>query len=401
MFGAVMTAAASWYHCSVKPVSRSAGRSVVAAAAYRLGECLHDEVSAQVHDYTRRSGVEAKFTVAPIDAPAWAHDPERLWNAAERAEKRINSTLAREVELALPAVISPEARQGITQAFAEELVARYGVAVSVAIHTPGRQGDPNNHHAHILFTTREMTPEGLGAKTRVLDARSTGPAEVIHLRAYACELINDALADAGSDERVDHRSFKERGIDREPTLHLGPAASEIERRGEASERGDHNREITGDNDQLAAWVAELANIDAAIALEQERALEEPPVAPDLAPEDPAPFGLQDLQGDFGEIHRAMVALAGEIVPAELPDTTPDDFAAVHNRTIAQANANQAVLAREEAEEPGGRFTRLRAWWGNMREHFVEWRELLQDRFEGYVSRGERLPEAQPDMDHDR
>jgi MobA/MobL family len=64
---------ASWYHCSVKPVSRSAGRSVVAAAAYRLGECLHDELYAKTHDYTRRRGVEATFTIVPADAPQWAH----------------------------------------------------------------------------------------------------------------------------------------------------------------------------------------------------------------------------------------------------------------------------------------------------------------------------------------
>ena len=98
--------AASWYHCSVKPVSRSAGRSVVAAAAYRLGECLHDERYATVHDYTRRRGVECAFTVAPADAPEWAHNPEGLWNAAERAETRKNSTVAREVELALPSFLS-------------------------------------------------------------------------------------------------------------------------------------------------------------------------------------------------------------------------------------------------------------------------------------------------------
>jgi hypothetical protein len=94
-----MVTTATWYHCSVKPVSRSAGRSVVAAAAYRLGERLHDELYATVHDYTRRRGVEATFTVAPADAPQWAHNPEALWNAAERAETRkdgtprVNSTL--------------------------------------------------------------------------------------------------------------------------------------------------------------------------------------------------------------------------------------------------------------------------------------------------------------------
>ena len=130
------TSTASWYHCSVKPVSRSAGRSVVAAAAYRLGERLHDERYQAVHDYTRRRGIEATFTVAPVDAPAWAHEAERLWNAAERAETRKNSTLAREVELALPSLLEPPDRQRIAERFAAALVERYNVAVSVAIHDP-------------------------------------------------------------------------------------------------------------------------------------------------------------------------------------------------------------------------------------------------------------------------
>src|ERR1017187_1652886 len=151
---------AGWYHCSVKPVSRSAGRSVVAAAAYRLGERLHDEQYAMVHDYTRRRGVEATFTVAPVDAPEWAHNPESLWNAAERAETRKNSTLGREVELALPSLLEPADRQRIAERFAAALVERYNVAVSVAIHNPSNHGDDRNYHAHILFTTREMLPDG-------------------------------------------------------------------------------------------------------------------------------------------------------------------------------------------------------------------------------------------------
>jgi hypothetical protein len=262
-----MLTTASWYHCSVKPVSRSAGRSVVAAAAYRLGERLHDEFYATVHDYTRRRGVEATFTVAPAGAPEWAHDPESLWNAAERAETRKNSTLAREVELALPSLLSPEDRQRITEQFAAALVERYQVAVSVAIHSPSRKGDDRNFHAHILFTTREMTPDGLGKKTRVLDDRKTGPQEVIKLRELAADIINESLAAVNADIRVDHRSFKERGIDKEPTTHLGPAASEMERRGELSSRGDLNREAEGTNrDQLQnhELVAERDALDTAI-----------------------------------------------------------------------------------------------------------------------------------------
>jgi MobA/MobL family len=293
-----MATAASWYHCSVKPVSRSAGRSVVAAAAYRLGESLHDERYAVTHDYTRRSGVENTFTVAPLDAPAWAFTPERLWNEAERAETRSNSRVAREVELALPALLSPDERQRITERFAGELVERYGVAVSVAVHAPGK-GDDRNYHAHILFTTREMTPDGLGKKTRVLDARDTGPAEVMKLRELAADLINESLTVANADIRVDHRSFEARGIEREPTTHLGPAAASMERRGEATERGDLNRQA----EQTNVLLAERDALDTAIAHEEERISAPPATAKD------ARERIQDETASLKEAIRARGSVA--------------------------------------------------------------------------------------------
>jgi hypothetical protein len=259
----------SFYHCSVKTVGRSAGRSVVAAAAYRLGELLHDDYYDQTHDYTRRSGVLNSFTLAPENAPAWALEPEMLWNAAEAAEKRVNSTLAREVELALPAFLSADERRDIAEEFAGELVARYGVAVTVALHAPGK-GDDRNYHAHILFTTREMTPDGLNKKTRVLDDRKTGPDEVRKLRELAADIINRSLVAVNSDIRVDHRSFKDRGITKEPTTHLGPAAAEMERRGERSERGAINREAKTQNREGATDIAKREALEAAIEKERER-----------------------------------------------------------------------------------------------------------------------------------
>ena len=201
---------ATWFHLSVKTIGRATGRSVVAAAAYRLGDRFHDQTYGLVHDYRARSGVGATFSLAPSDAPAWASDPAHLWNAAERAERRRNSTLAREVELALPAAVTPQARIRITQALSTELVDRYGVAVSAAIHEPPSSGDTHNHHAHILFTTRVMGAQGLGSKTRELDDRTTGPQEIVHLREFAADLINAELMGSGSDERVDHRSYLER-----------------------------------------------------------------------------------------------------------------------------------------------------------------------------------------------
>lgn len=311
-----MIAAAGWYHVSVKTMGRSAGRSVVAAAAYRLGERLHEEQIDATHDYRRRSGVAGTFTCAPAAAPDWAHDPERLWNAANAAEKRKNSTLAREVELALPAAVSAEAREGIAWDFAQHLVERYGVAVSGAIHAPGREGDPRNHHAHIMFTTREMTPEGLGTKTRVLDSKATGPQEIAYLRGYACDLINTALEEAGSDERVDHRSFAARGIDAEPSEHLGPSASAMERRGEVSERGDLNRETEARNRQWTEDQAERVALDAQLA-----DAEPQPNAPVPA----APGGLLDrvrrtLAGWFGSGAPASPEGDPTVIPENIPNT---------------------------------------------------------------------------------
>jgi hypothetical protein len=270
-----MTQVASWYHCSVKTISRSAGRTVVGAAAYRLGERFQDHRTAEIHDYRRRSGVVVAFTVAPPDAPAWVlTDPERLWNAAEARETRVNSQTGRECELALPAAVGAKAREGVARDFAQAFVDRYGVAVTVAIHRPSRQGDDRNFHAHVLMTTRRMGASGLGEKTRELDARKTGPDEVLFIRELACNLINDALERAGVDERVDHRSFTDRGIVREPTEHLGPTASEIERRGETSEKGEMNRQIEQHNAEMDELVNELAAIDAEIAREQEQRLDE-------------------------------------------------------------------------------------------------------------------------------
>lgn len=257
---------ASWYHCSVKVISRAAGRTAIAAAAYRAGAKLRDRQTEQLHDYTRRGGVIENFIVTPENAPAWSHNLEDLWNAAQEADHRKNSTMAREIELALPNSLDGTDREALVREFAHHLVERYGVAVSVALHEPSRHGDDRNYHAHLLMTTRQMKEDGLGKKTRELDG---GRQEIKHIREYAATLINQYLEDAGLDERVDHRSYEERGIAQEPTRHLGPEASAMERRGEESRVGNENREIAEHNRQVDELVSELAAIDAEIAAEME------------------------------------------------------------------------------------------------------------------------------------
>ncbi len=316
-----MTAAAGWYHCSVKPVSRSTGRSAVAAAAYRLGDRLHDEALDQTHDYTRRSGVVTTFALAPEGSPDWALDPETLWNAAEAAERRRNSQVAREYELALPSAVSGEEREAIARGFAQHLVDRYGVAVTAAIHEPSRYGDDRNFHAHILTTTRSMDEGGLGKKTRILDDRKTGPQEILHLRGYAADLINDALERAGVDERVDHRSFETRGIDREATEHLGPTASEMERRGEETERGSRNRDIGKGNQTLDELVSDLAGIEAEIVAEQERRLSERYRSPQEAARAPYLSGDPTSPGLWESLKQAARSAFGLREPSAATEST--------------------------------------------------------------------------------
>lgn len=217
------------YSCSVKTVSRSGGRSATAAAAYRNAELIEDQRTGERHDYSRRSGVESVQWFAPAGAPRMT-SPE-LWNLAEATETRRNSTVAREVLVAIPHELDQVQRTELVQRIAQNLADRYGVAGTAAIHEPGREGDQRNWHTHILMTTRQMDPATgrLGAKTRVLDDLKTGPEEVKWIRKMVEDEGNAALVRAGHAARLDSRSLKDQGIDRAPTVHEGPRVTAIRR----------------------------------------------------------------------------------------------------------------------------------------------------------------------------
>ena len=218
------------YHLSVKAVSRSAGRTSTAAAAYRAGCSITDERTGEIHDYTRKGGVESADIVLPDGAPEWATDRAKLWNAAELAEKRKDACVAREFEVALPSELSPAERRRLALDFAKDMANREGCAVDVAIHAPGKEGDNRNHHAHILRTTRKVEADGMGAKLDTEKAGRKRSDDLEAVRAKWADLTNERLRENGIAARVDHRSLEAQGIDREPTQHLGPAASGYERR---------------------------------------------------------------------------------------------------------------------------------------------------------------------------
>ena len=224
----------------MKPVSRSSGRSAVAAAAYRAGADLFDERAGQAHDYSRKEGVELSEIVLPDGMEAdWAQDRETLWNAAEAAERRRDARVAREFEVALPEEVAALEREDLARSFAELLADRYGTAVDIAVHAPSRDGDGRNHHAHLLMTVREVHADGFGGKAEIewenrrLKAEGL-PVAQEQLRALRRDwerLANGSLAAAGLDVRVDCRSHSDRGLHVLPSEHVGVHATQMARAG--------------------------------------------------------------------------------------------------------------------------------------------------------------------------
>ena len=265
------------YHLSMKPVRRATGRSAVAAAAYRAGTLLHDGRTGLSHDYRAKGGVLATGIVLPRGVTAdWALDREALWNAAESAERRRDARTAQEVEVALPAELTDGQRRELAEALARELADGYGCAADWAVHAPSRGGDGRNHHAHILVTTREVGAAGLGAKIRLerengwLRRRglATSPEQVRSLRSRWADLANAALARAGHDIRIDHRSHAARDLSVRPTRTVGVHATALSRRGAAVERvalsaadGARNLEALSDRpEDVLRLVAERTSV---------------------------------------------------------------------------------------------------------------------------------------------
>jgi hypothetical protein len=238
------------YRLSVSTVSRSTGRSAVAAAAYRAADRLTNERDGRTHDYRRRQrGIAGHGMAAPDQAPAWCLDRAALWNGAEAAENRKNSVTARDVVVSLPHELDDGQRLELVNRFARSLAERYGVAVDFAVHRPDPRGDDRNHHAHLLMTTRRIEAEGFAAKTRELDDRKTG--EIERMRAEWAELVNQALERANIAERVDHRSYERQGIDKTPEPKLGPAAAALERFGTATLKGAWQQAVRRRDDSAA------------------------------------------------------------------------------------------------------------------------------------------------------
>ncbi|WP_278878071.1 MobQ family relaxase [Paracoccus yeei] len=205
------------YHFDASVISRSKGRSSTAASAYRAAERVVDRRTGEVHDYTRKHGVEHTEILAPAHAPDWARDRSALWNAVEQIERRKDAQVSREVRVALPSELSVEQNRDLVRGFVQEQFVARGMVADIALHAPGREGDQRNHHAHIMLTTREIGPEGFGAKNRDWNAKEL----LVDWRSSWAEHVNRTLERCSVYERVDHRTLE---AQREDALERASAA---------------------------------------------------------------------------------------------------------------------------------------------------------------------------------
>ena len=239
------------YHLSMKIISRNSGYSAVASAAYRSGSLMLDERTGLTHDYTRKSGVAEAVILTPATAPAWCTNRAELWNAVEKAERRKNSQLAREIELAIPRELPQDAARETVLAFVRENFVSQGMIADVAFH----HMDKTNPHAHIMLTTRAIGPAGFSGKVRDWNDRTHAET----WRASWADHANRALANAGYQEEIDHRSYERQGLEKTPGIHLGKSACAMETRGIETERGEQNRLINRLNLEIQISRTELRN----------------------------------------------------------------------------------------------------------------------------------------------
>jgi Ti-type conjugative transfer relaxase TraA len=201
------------YHLSAKIISRSKGQSVVAAAAYRASESLEDERYGSTHDYTRKEGVEHSEILLPDGAPAWMADRQRLWNQVEATERRKDAQLARELEIGLPLELTHDENVALVRDYVRRNFVDQGMVADFSVH----EDDPNNPHAHVLLTLREVTAEGFGQKVRSWNAK----ADLLKWREAWAEMANEHLARAGHAIRIDHRTLEAQGSGLEPGRKIG------------------------------------------------------------------------------------------------------------------------------------------------------------------------------------
>ena len=214
------------FHFTMKNISAGERQSAVAAAAYRRGAQFTRAATGRSHDYTQKKEVTHREIALPPNAPAWAVErypssdegSERLWNDIEAREnehsRRATAVLAKELEFSLPVELAHEEQVALARDFVTTSLAARGYAADWVIHA--KDGNP---HVHVMYTERALSDEDgrWGNKIRVPNRRR----QLLEFRAEWAMAANRHLALAGHEERIDHRSHEDRGLELEPGVHRG------------------------------------------------------------------------------------------------------------------------------------------------------------------------------------
>jgi len=300
--------------------NRAAGHSAVKGAAYRLGLKLFDRRAGAWCDFTKRKIGEAVVfaaTIAPPNAPAWATDPDELWNRVELAERRKDSQVARDFRLPIPLGLTDESAKELSLELAQYICDELTVPVSLGLHRDGdldalgkvKPPEMQGFHAHLYFPTRpilcgeavpsgeanqesgdEARAQGFGPKLSVLSNRRTSSAVVERLLRRWAELANKHAGEAGLPADYEHRSYERAGLPDVPRPALSRAAVALERKGQATDQGDRARQVL-----VASQVFEKAHA-AALEAQHARSVTEGPqqAEPEVFP---SPFDELNATGD--------------------------------------------------------------------------------------------------------
>jgi len=354
------------FHLSAQIIGRTAGRSSVAAAAYRHGERLVDERTGLVNDYTHKSGVTEVVVLAPANAPEWVHTPE-LWQQVEARETRKNSQAAREINIALPVELNPVQRRALMIGYCQSQFVNRGMIADVSIH----DDNPENPHAHIMLTTRSIGPDGFGPKVREWNAPEALGLWREQWQAHA----NTALEAAGLDVRIDHRSLTaqqadalERGEELEAMkLNRGAQVHEGSKPGERVqvEQRTAAQELAQAQAKAALW--EQANPEIVAAMraraEQERVRREE-AEKDRAWSGLAASAVADTKSRAEALKQWVDVLDGERAEAVARETIArSDASSAHaRRMLAEPNYDLAKQERRAWERAHPWRVKL-DWWG--------------------------------------
>ena len=410
------------YHFHVTQIKRSAGQSAIASAAYRSGEKLHSEYYGEDSDYTKKGGVICSEILLPPHAPPSFSDRETLWNEVEKAERGKKAQLAYSFDIALQNEFSMQENIELARQFLLDQFVSRGMVVDFAVHSPDKEdGGISNPHFHVMCPIRPLDEHGRwgnkqrreylldehgerirdGAENYVFNAVPTtdwgSPDTLEHWRQAWADLCNQKFAEKELDCRIDHRSYERQGIDQLPTVHVGVAASQMEKKGVVTDRGEINRmirktnriirEIRGYIDELREWLAEV--------FRTKRELQAAPRSPDIAMlltkylsverkrsrKYSVSWQQKHSASELQKISRAIVYLQAKGV------ATLDDLDAALSAVDGRAKAlNESVKTKEgrmkklqKLIEQGGHYNRfkpvhdelktLKNGWGKKREKF--------------------------------